>query len=174
MQITITIREIANGFLVSDQYGELHGFHDARPVETFYDSETALLNDIRYFTENAMQRQRDRDEAYRAEMSTLSDVKNRSLRGMVEAQRSAPVASGYRGQPVGFATPPDDGDPHLDTSYLGPVVTSGDCSDANAREVDESAEFIRDKPVMDTSAFGQRDKGDPSIPSKPDEGPAEK
>jgi hypothetical protein len=145
MQITITIREIANGFLVSDQYGELHGYHDARPIETFYDSSEAMLVELPVFAARAMKRQQERDEAYRRMME--NEQRDFGKLSAPMAQRSAPAARGYQGQPIGWseldrpmgATPPDDGDPHN-------VV------------VDEGAEFIH-KPVMDTSAFGQRDEG---------------
>jgi hypothetical protein len=145
MQITITIREIANGFLVSDQYGEHLGHMDARPVETFFQHEQQMIDAMPGFTAQAIGRQRIRDEEYRRMME--NEQRDFGKLSAPMAQRSAPAARGYQGQPIGWseldrpmgATPPDDGDPHN-------VV------------VDEGAEFIH-KPVMDTSAFGQRDEG---------------
>jgi hypothetical protein len=173
MQITITIREIANGFLVSDQYGELHGYHDARPIETFYDSSEAMLVELPVFAARAMKRQQERDEAYRRMMENEQrDFGQRvaekagNLRSVYRGEpvmgEAIPVNHGGDGHPIGWsdpdATPPDDGDPHLTEEPMicgGPIQTE----ETRTYPVDESAEFIRDKPVMDTSAFGQRDEG---------------
>jgi hypothetical protein len=173
MQITITIREIANGFLVSDQYGEHLGHMDARPVETFFQHEQQMIDAMPGFTAQAIGRQRIRDEEYRRMMEREQRdfgqrvaEKASNLRSVYRGEpvygQAIPVNHGGDGHPIGWsdpdATPPDDGDPHLTEEPMicgGPIQTE----ETRTYPVDESAEFIRDKPVMDTSAFGQRDEG---------------
>jgi hypothetical protein len=158
MQINFTVRTIDNGILVADgSYDSEHLLIDSLPRMRFFPDREAAAQALPELMLAAFERMDQEQERMKA-------MKPYPLRRHKDDYRH-PVGWDDDGSSGAEPTPPDDGDPHL---VEGEDLASCDaCGRAEGQShtencparVDEGEYFIRDKPVMDTSAFGQRDEG---------------
>jgi hypothetical protein len=131
MNITINIRQIANGYVVSPGYQEgILGCDNVQVEEFFPDAET-MMAELPRVAGQTLARQEERNRRYEEEIERHTAEKAAYGSG---AKHPGPGAQ------RGFAAV---------RSFLG----------GHGERVAEQAEeeFVRSEPAMDTSGFGQRD-----------------
>lgn len=149
-QITINIREIENGFIVSDQYGECLGYRDNRPLERHFSTRGEMLDMLPQLAGDALTRQVERDAEYQRMMENES-LMSRAGKQATRYPHHAPVTG------VGRAMTPEE----IAAAGAGTTtLDDGDPHNLAAEEGDRDTAMLRTDPVMDTSGFKPGGSGD--------------